>query len=163
MESEKIYNIEFQIKKVLEALIKQFIVSKEKVTVIDFTEITQEIKPTKEHLEIDLQLLENKIKKEYNSFKSIIEKLSNSKIKDFQIDDKCYTNNFSDINSLINSIYNCQFKKTVDNLRIVQEEKKKPFNLLTFLKDYIKTHKSILLIVVVIIILLLIGRKYYKK
>ena len=161
MESEKkvIINtktIEIQIKKVLQALINEYIISKEKVTVIDFTaDGSENIVPEKEYLEIDLKLLKNKIINEYKAFKEIIEKLSNSKIKDFEINNNCYNNNFADNLTLINSIYDCQFKKIVDNLNI-SEQPEKPFNLL-------KTYKLHLLIILFIIVLFIIAIKYYKK
>lgn len=154
--------IEIQIKKVLQALINENIISKEQVTVIDFTaDGTEKVVPAKEHLEIDLTLIKNKIKNEYKSFKSIIEKLSNSKIKDFEINNNCYTNNFSDMITLINSIYDCQFKKIVDNLNI-SEKQEESFNLMNILKKistYVYQYKLQILIILIIIVFI----KYYKK
>ena len=149
MESEKIYNLEIQIKKLLEQIIQKFIISKENVTVIDLeNEENEKIMPTKENLEIDILSLKNKMKKEYKSFKTIIEKSLDIKAKDFKIINKFYNNNFLDINNLINSIYNCQFKKII--------EKKNQQ------KSFFKTYKLYLFIFVFVIILL-IGLKYYKK
>jgi hypothetical protein len=164
MESEKkvIINtktIEIQIKKVLQALVNEFVVSKENVTIIDFAaDGTEKVAPIKEHLEIDLDLLKNKITKEYNSFKQIIEKLSNSKIKDFEINNNCYTENFADIITLINSIYDCQFKKIVDNLNISEQDSYTSFSILNFLKN-----NKLTLLIVIIIVFTIAIKYYYKK
>ena len=151
--------IEIQLKKVLQALINENIISKEQVTVIDFAaDGTEKVIPPKEHLEIDMTVLKNKIKNEYKSFKDIIQKLSNSKINDFQISDNCYTYNFADMISLINSIYDCQFKKIVDNINISEEVPKESFNLINYLKKY-----KLTVLIILIFISIIIWLKYYKK
>lgn len=151
--------IEIQIKKVIQALINQYIISKEQVTIIDFiADGTEKVLPPKEHLEVDITSLKNKIKSEYKAFKEIIEKLSNSKIKDFEINDTCFNYNFTDIISLINSIYDCQFKKIIDNVNIIEDTPKQSFNLLNFLIKY-----KLNILIILIIISIIIWLKYYKK
>ena len=165
MDSEKkvIINtktIETQIKKILQSLINEFIVSKEQVTVIDFSANGSEnVTNPKEHIEINHDLLMDKISKNYNAFKQIIEKLSNTKINDFKIESKCYTENFSDIITLINSIYDCQFKKVVDNLNIIQP--KETFSIINFLKK--NQFYLITSIILIIFCVILIKNNYYKK
>jgi len=144
--------IEVQIKKVLEEFIKLYTISKEKVTTIDFSvENEGKVLPEKINIEIDMNALFAKISNEANSFKTLIQGLSQTKIQDFYIDNKCYNNNFSDINTLVNSIYDCQFKKIVDNLNI---KKQKSFNIIKYI-PYI--------IAFCIIVIFIILIKYYKK
>jgi len=152
--------IETQIKKVLQALINEFIVSKEQVTIIDYSINGEEnVTKPKEHLEIDHNLLIQKINNNYQAFKKIIEGISNSKINDFTIDSKCYKENFSDIITLINSIYDCQFKKIVDNLNITKP--KENFSIFKFLK----TNQFYLIasIILIIFCVIVIKNNYYKK
>jgi hypothetical protein len=144
-------SVETKIKKALNDIVTKSIKSKEQVSTIIIGENDNKPKSEVENIELDLSLLQNNLKSEFKNLLKILEehKINTSEIK---FTPECITNNYEEVNTIVNKIYDCLFKKAIDDSSLLN-------SLLSFVKDNWKISSGILLI----LILIFIYFKFIKK
>ena len=131
--------------------ITKSIKSKEQVSTIIIGENDNKPKSEVENIELDLPLLQNNIKSEFKNLLKILDdnKINTSEIKYKQ---ECITANYEEFDLIVNKIYDCLFKKAVDESSLLNV-------LISFLKNNWKISSGILLV----LILIFIYFKFIKK
>jgi hypothetical protein len=101
---------EMEIKAKIDKIIKNNLVNKEIVTVLDFNNNGKyKILPDQQNLEIDTNSFSNEMYKNYKKFKKIIEDIVDYEIEDIKFKEECLKLNFMPNEELINKIYFCLF------------------------------------------------------
>ena len=101
-----------EIKAKIDKIIKNNLVNKEIVTVLDFNNNGKyKILPDQQNLEIDSYSFSNEMYKNYKKFKKIIEDIVDYEIEDINFNKECLKLNFMPNEELINKIYFCLFNE----------------------------------------------------